>query len=320
MKMRRRIAFWKRIFLFIINGLLAVGCATTPAGPAIQYPPDLPAKSLVSGVPFYAQKKHQCGPAALAMVLQWSGREAKPEQLVPMVYAPQRKGSLQSGLVTAARRHGRLAYPINSFEALLEEVASGRPVIVLQNLGLKWIPRWHYAVIIGFDLDRHHIIMHSGVSSSRTVGFRTFKNTWRRARYWGLLVLPADQMPRNPDRTAYLKSALGLQIAGRLAPAVEAFENAASSWPHSAEAAVALGNAHYLNGSTHNALKAFSRAVQIDPDNGAALNNLAHLLAEGGELERAESVALRAVDAGGPHAAVYRQTLEEIRSKLGRDH
>lgn len=313
--MRRYNAFLRGIFLLAMMGLPLVGCAITPAGPAVQQPPDFPTKAHLTTVPFHAQEKYQCGPAALAMVLQWSGLAVEPEQLVSTVYTPARRGSLQSGLVTAARRHGRLAYPIKGFNALISEVAAGRPVIVLQNLGLKWIPRWHYAVVIGYDLDQRWVVMHSGASPSRSVGFKTFANTWKRADYWGLLVLPPDQMPRNPELTSYLKSAFGLQIAGHVRAAIEAFENAAARWPQSAEAAIALGNAYYLDGSKQKAINAFSKAVQIAPNHGAALNNLAHLLAESGDLDKAEIMALRAVDAGGPHAEIYRQTLEEIRVK-----
>ena len=91
-------------------------------------------------VPFCAQTGYQCGSAALAMVLQYSGVPATARELQAAVYTPGRKGSLQSGIVTAARRHGRLAYPIQGLDCLLREVAAGNPVIVLQNLGLQWIP------------------------------------------------------------------------------------------------------------------------------------------------------------------------------------
>jgi tetratricopeptide (TPR) repeat protein len=308
-------AFFSGIFLLAIVQLPLAGCAITPSGPAIEQPPDLPTNARVTAVPFYAQEKYQCGPAALAMALQWSGRAVEPEQLVPAVYTPARKGSLQWGLVTAARRHGRLAYPINGFNALMYEVAAGRPVIVLQNLGLQWIPRWHYAVVIGYDLDRRRVVMHSGASPFRSVGFKTFAHTWKRADYWGLVILPPDQMPRNPEMASYLKSALGLQLAGHVRGAIEAFEHAMARWPRNVETAIALGNAYYLDGSKQKAIGAFSKAVRIDPRHGAALNNLAHLLAESGDLEKAEIMALRAVEAGGAHAQVYRQTLEEIRAK-----
>lgn len=77
-----------------------------------------------------------------------------------------------------------------------------------------------------------------------------------------------------------------------------------------------MGNAHYLEGATHKAQEAFSRAVQIKPGNSAALNNLAHLLAESGQFEKAEVMVRQAIEIGGPHIEIYRQTLQEItRSK-----
>lgn len=44
----------------------------------------------------------------------------------------------------AARRHGAVAYVLpDRLDALLEEITAGHPVVVLQNLGLQWIPSWH---------------------------------------------------------------------------------------------------------------------------------------------------------------------------------
>jgi len=96
-----------------------------------------PSRVQIAGIPVFTQKEYQCGPAALAMALTWSGVPTVPAALVSEVYSPALKGSLQPALVGAARRSGRLAYPISGTEPLLKEVAAGHPVIVLQNLGLS---------------------------------------------------------------------------------------------------------------------------------------------------------------------------------------
>lgn len=295
--------------------MFAAGCAFLGTGPDMPRPPSSPDSVYLSSVPFHAQKKYQCGPAALAMVLNWSGVDIAPDDLVPIVYVPERKGAFQTGLITAARRHQRLAYPIKGPECLLREIAARRPVLVLQNLGLKWLPRWHYAVVVGYDAIQNYLVLHTGETATRQVGFRTFMNTWKRAGYWGLLALPVDQMPQCAQEAAYLKAAYGLQIAGHVQTAIRAYQKAAAHWPQSDEAYMALGNACYLEGTTQKAMDAFARAIQIKPDNGAALNNLAHLLAESGQFEKAEAMVLKAIDISGPHIEVYRQTLEEIRSK-----
>ena len=111
------------------------------------------------------------------MVLAWSGLQIDAHELAPQVYTPSLKGSLQPAMIAAARRHGRVAYPISGASALLEEITAGHPVIVLQNLGLSWIPAWHYAVVIGYDLDKAMIILHSGITKRKTTALNTFGNT-----------------------------------------------------------------------------------------------------------------------------------------------
>jgi hypothetical protein len=300
--------------LFLLS---LVGCAAPSAVSHESLPDGIPAKHQIAAVPFCAQTDDQCGPAALAMVLQYSGVSTTANELGADVYTPGRKGSLQSGMITAVRRHGRLAYPIHGLDCLLHEVAAGNPVIVLQNLGLQWIPRWHYAVVIGFDLPKKSITLHSGKHPARRVALKTFHHTWRRAEYWGLLVLPPGRLPATVQPTVYLKSALGLQQAGFAASAAQAFQSAVRKWPDNTAARMGLGNALYANGNLPAAAEAFQRAAAIDSQHGAALNNLAHVLAELGDLEKAESMARRAVALGGTHEAVYRKTLEEI---LARKH
>jgi hypothetical protein len=312
---RRSTIFASRGPLIVLFIFQLAGCAFIRSGPVIQAPGAAPCNATVDAVPFYAQKKYQCGPAALAMVLQWSGIPITPDDLVPAVYTPGRKGSLQSELISAARRHDRLAYSIQGMNCLIREVAAGRPVVVLQNLGLSWLPRWHYAVVIGYDLNSQFVVLHTGDRAARQVGLRTFLKTWQRADQWGLSILPTGRMPVCAEESAYLKAALGLQQAGHSKSAIEAFCAAARRWPGSAQAYLALGNAQYAGGSLQEAIQAFSHAVQIDPANGPALNNLAHLLAESGDLESAEVMARRAIAIGGAYREVYRRTLEEISLK-----
>src|SRR5687767_12923769 len=78
------------------------------AGMRSQSPP----APLLLDVPFHPQTDHDCGPAALATVLGASGVAITPEALIPQVYLPGRKGSLQLELVGASRRAGRIPYRV----------------------------------------------------------------------------------------------------------------------------------------------------------------------------------------------------------------
>ncbi len=308
--------FYSTLGFLLLAAILLVGCATPGTVPDIDLPPSTPDRVLLTDVPFYAQEKYHCGPAALAMALQWSGVAVTPEQVTDMVFTPGRKGSFQSDMMAATRRHGRLAYPIKGLLCLIQEVAAGTPVVVLQNLGLKSIPRWHYATVIGYDLDQPSITLHSGDKAGRRVGLKTFMATWTRADQWGLLVLAVERMPQCAEEVTYLKSVQGLHIAGFADAAITAFQQAAAVWPASIQTRMALGNALYNGGDIQKAIECYRQAVQMDPHNGDALNNLAHLLAESGDLDTAVEMAGRAVEAAGPRLTVYRKTLEEIQRRI----
>ena len=104
--------------LLLLFGLLAGGCGTL--GPR-SMPPAPPAQERVflAEVAFYGQGVDQCGPAALAMALTWSGLAITPDDLRGEVFTPSRGGSLQPDMISAARRHGKLAYPVSKAESLL---------------------------------------------------------------------------------------------------------------------------------------------------------------------------------------------------------
>ena len=86
--------------------------------------------------PFHTRVSDQCGPSALATVLQASGITVAPEALKSRVYIPDREGSLPIEMLAATRGYKRIPYLINpDITALLGELQAGRPVLVLQNLG-----------------------------------------------------------------------------------------------------------------------------------------------------------------------------------------
>lgn len=302
-------------FVFIVN-LMFAGCGT-PSQPRWPQPGELlPATCEIEGVPFYPQEAFQCGPAALAMVLGWSGVSVDPDQLAPQVFTPSRKGSLQSAIIASARRHGRVACPVSAPEALLEEVGAGHPIIVLQNLGFSWKPVWHYAVVIGYDLNQSLVILHSGVTPRKRLSLKAFRKTWAGSDCWGLLVLPPTRMPITATEESYISAVLGLEMAGQWEAAVEGYKTALARWPDSLGACMGLGNSYYASGDKESAEAAFREATRRFPTNGSAYNNLAQVLWEQGEQEDAVKAARRAVELGGALVDVYRETLEQIENSL----
>lgn len=299
--------------LFLALSLVLSGCGFLSTGPLHQAPGG-PARAMVADVPFFAQEKLQCGPAALAMTLNWSGITVQPSDLTPEVFTPDLKGSLQSALIGATRRHGRVAYPITGSEALLAEVSAGHPVIVLVNLGLSWYPKWHYAVVIGFDQEREEIILHSGLIANEHLIYRVFLNVWQRGDYWGLLVLPPDRLPTTGGEGDWLEAVAGLERTGQWQEAAVGYSAALKRWPQSFVAWMGLGNSRYSLHDLVGSAEAFRRATLLQPENGIPFNNLAQVLNDQGRRIEALAAAQRAVDLGGPLLDNFRQTLEEIKN------
>jgi len=299
-----------RAVVLIFSAAAAVaGCAT------VQPVSDPGHATTTIQVPFYAQDVDQCGPAALAMALAWSGVDISPPELASEVFAPKRRGSLQPDLVTAARRHGRIAYPIHGRDELFAEIDAGHPVVVLQNLAFSWAPRWHYAVAIGHDASDATVTLHSGDRAGIALSERTFFSTWDRAGSWGLVTLPPDRFPASLDEARWLEAAIGLERAGRNGEAIVAYRRAAKRWPSSLAARIGWANAAYAAGDLHESETALRDALRCRPDSAVAWNNLAHVLGMSGRKEEALAAAHRAIEIGGPDIGIYRETLIEIEGR-----
>jgi tetratricopeptide (TPR) repeat protein len=272
----------------------------------------LPPVYELEATPFYPQEIHHCGPAALATVLEAAGHKMDTDELAQLVYLPGREGSLAVEMAAAVRRLGYLPYPPQpELAALFDEIAHGHPVVVLQNLGLSWLPRWHYAVAIGYDLARDEVVLRSGTHRSILENIATFERTWRRGDYWALLVLSPGEMPARADPARYLQAAAGLERTNREA-ARKSYQAAVERWPGNLMAWMAHGNGAYAAGDLDTAASAYRRALALDDAYAPAYNNLAQVLADRKQWDEAERMARLAVDIGGTYLEDYRATLESI--------
>lgn len=305
--------------LLIASTLLMAGCAGTPQTNALLATRDAPKRSVeLTDVPFFPQTAYQCGPAALATLLASAGAAITPEVLAPQVYLPDRRGTLQLELLAASRRHGYIPYVLEPrLDHVLDEVAAGTPVLVLQNLGLDWYPKWHYAVVVGFDLSTGEIILRSGGEARRIVSMRVFERTWRRGDFWAMVGVPPDRLPHTAEETSYVLAVLSLERVQRWHDAAAGYDTALSRWPHNLVARIGLGNSRYALGDLAGAEAAYRRAARDHPDAAVAYNNLAQVLADRGRLQEAEDAARRALRLGGPMREQYEDTLDEILLRQG---
>ena len=260
---------------------------------------DAPAVELVA-TPFFAQRRYQCGPAALATVLVASGVDTDADTLTPLVYVPGLKGSLQAEILAAARGFARIPYPIDArLSAIVDELDAGRPVLVLQNLGIAPLPRWHFAVVVGIDPAIGSVYLRSGTVARRVTPIDVFLRTWRRSDYWGVVILDPTALPANVDRPRYFNAIAAMEQAGQASAAAAAWQTALMHWPEDPVAQFGLGNAQLAAADFALAVETYRALLSSAPELHAARNNLALALAGMGDFEdalRVLDVALRQSD------------------------
>ena len=242
----------------------------------------------LTGTPFYPQTTDQCGPAALATALNVSGIDVTPDDVAPALYIPERAGSLQVEMMAATRSHGRVPHRVPpDLVSLFDELHAGRPVVVMQNLRTRSLPIWHFAVVIGYLPESNQFILRSGDVQRHLVSTAKFMKTWQLAGSWAVVVLPPDQLPRNVEMDAYVRSIADMETTGQIEAAAIGYHTAVTEWPNNPIALLGFANVQYELGDLTAAEQAYLAMIEKEPANVIALNNLAIVLAERGQRDKA---------------------------------
>lgn len=271
----------------------------------------------LTGVPFYPQEDHYCGPAALAELLVAAGISTSPSQVASDVYLPGREGSLQTEMAASVRQHDRLAYVLRpNIVDVIAEIHEGRPVLVLQNLGLDSAPVWHYAVVVGVDPVADRFTLRSGRERELHWSTAEFLAAWRGER-WAMVVVPPDEVPAAADLAPWLADAEAFESLRRPDLAAQAYEAATHRWPLESLSWEALGNARYGLHDLPGARAALERATLLAPKDGAAFNNLAQVESDQGCVDDARATIAKAlaVETDPDRRAVYERTADSIRTQ-----
>ncbi|OFZ30707.1 MAG: hypothetical protein A2622_13645 [Bdellovibrionales bacterium RIFCSPHIGHO2_01_FULL_40_29] len=263
--------------VYLILAVCFSGCvsSTKQTDLLLANPLSIPAQHHIADAPFINQEAGHCGPATLAMAMNSLGQSITADELASHAFTPGAKGTFQSDMIGAARRQGLLALPITGMENLLQEVAANNPVIVFENLALKWIPQWHYALVIGYDLKRRHIVMHSGPEAFKEWDLRKFERSWKLADYWGLVILRPDQLSPTANELTHLNGASALEQIGKTTEAATVYKTILSKWPQSLVALIGLGNIHFARHEFEKAIFFLRQATETHPNSAAAWHNRA---------------------------------------------
>jgi tetratricopeptide (TPR) repeat protein len=302
-----------RLALLILLSLLVPACATWRGPDFAEAVSGLPDPVELHNVPFHPQTEYHCGPAALASVLEHSGRTVAYRDLVDRVYLPGRLGSLQAEMLAATRASGRIAYRLpHDLSSVFAEIADGRPVLVLENQGLVRYPVWHYAVIIGYDTERRTLTQHSGEREATLQPLPRWIRQWRRAGQWAMVAMPPGQLPATEDPVGWIQAVADFEAVTDTRQAHKAWLATLERWPDQPVAWLGLGNSTAELDDPVAAMAAFEQALALDPSLAVARFNLAVLA----ERQHQPCKAERHLQALKDHP----QLAERVESKLKSAH
>lgn len=135
------------------------GCAPRPA---FQADRELTARTVRLDVPFIPQHQvNDCGPAALASVLAFHGREAPLDEVTRAVFTPVLERTLLPDMENHARRLGfATSSGRGDLDMLRRSIDAGTPVILMLEMGGRMFSQGHYVVVFGHDPEG--FMMHVG--------------------------------------------------------------------------------------------------------------------------------------------------------------
>ncbi len=173
------------VFLLLLSCQFCAGVGKTPEQATI-----------IPGVPFFAQEAYQCGPTALATVMDyWYKKQGStewitPEQIAADIYSPTAKGVLAMDLEIYARKHGfRTQQYAGNTADLRQNVGRGIPSIIFVDYGFSIYEQHHFMVVTGSAPDG--VIVNSGKRENQFVSDKELEKIWKRNRYWTLVVKPS---------------------------------------------------------------------------------------------------------------------------------
>lgn len=254
----------------------------------------------LSSVPFFPQDEYQSAPAALAAVLAAQRVPVKLDELIRQVDVPAQAGPLRGEVIAATRSYGLVPYVLHSPQLDLDvvhEVQAGHPVMVLQNRGWSFAPRWHFAVVVGVDPQNNTLTLRSGSRPREVLSFGEFMALWADGGHWAMVAMQPGQLPATVDAQNWLAAVAPFEQLGRADSAERAYAAATLRWPDNALAWEALANARHAQNNFVGSSQALLTALQLAPENTVARNNLAYVLLERNCADQAEGQIDRAIAA-----------------------
>lgn len=143
-------------------------------------------------VKFFPSEGYQCGPASLAMVLNFLGVNITPEEISNEIYSKDAKGTWEIDMLLFVKKLGfeALHYRGN-MEDIKTKIKSGKPLIVMVDEGFWFYRKYHYMVVVGFN--DSEIIVNSERNERKALTIEKFLDKWRKTDFWTLYIYKEDK-------------------------------------------------------------------------------------------------------------------------------
>jgi ABC-type bacteriocin/lantibiotic exporter with double-glycine peptidase domain len=149
------------------------------------------ASKRVEGVPIHPQTAFECGPAALAGVLNFHGVQVEPEEIAQAIFRKDLRGTVTLDMILHARQRGLSAdWYSGSVEDIQKAVDRDIPLITMVDYGFLNLSRYHYLVVVGYTPEG--ILAHTGRERESTIKWEDFLPQWERTEYWTLRIEPQN--------------------------------------------------------------------------------------------------------------------------------
>jgi tetratricopeptide (TPR) repeat protein len=296
----------KNIIIISAVFLLAVTGCVSPDIKWTAIPDDTDA---LLEVPDYIQERNQCGPFALAAVINYwherglIGASISAEEISREIYSRSAKGVLGMDLYGYANKLDLFARQFNGTAiSLRKAIKRQEPVIVLVDYGKGSFQINHFMVVSGYS--SKGFVVHSG-SGFKHISDAELQRVWARAGHWALTVrpfLPEERIQRGLD----------FERRGQLKAALNQYELVREKYPI---VYLYLGNIYYQLKNFQRAEIEYKKAIELTGD-ANAFNNLAWLYYElDTNLDMAFKLAEKATELV-TDSKIYIDTLDKIRERL----
>ncbi len=182
------------LFLCVIAAMALTACTAARREVHVKVQPP-PGAVIISNVPFYEQEDFQCGPAALATVVNYwygkkPGRELLPvERIIADIYSPTARGVLGLDLEIYA---GKLGFQVRQYRGSIADIKAqvdrGVPLILLVDFGFLAYQVNHFMVSTGYTPEG--IIFNSGKKENELITDDELTGIWKKTGFWTLSIEP----------------------------------------------------------------------------------------------------------------------------------